>query len=79
MVKIYIGIEDGVIGSVYCDQDAKLCITSLDKDSFPNTLVREESLISTSTEDIMAFIEQAKQEQKQSIKEWNDYQVTEDK
>ncbi len=76
MIKIYIGIEDGIIGAVYCNQDAELCITSLDRDGVPNTLVREENLITTSSEDIAAFIEQAKAEEKQSIKEWNDYEVS---
>lgn len=76
MIKIYIGIENGVIDFVQCDHTAELCIISLDKDSFPNTLVREENLIATSCEDMASCIKQAKAEEKQSRKEWNDYEIT---
>lgn len=67
MVKIYIGIEDGVIGSVFCNQDAELCTVSFDRERVldgEGTLVSEENLIATSSEDIAAFIEQAKAEEK---------------
>jgi len=82
MIKIYIGIEDGIIGAVYCDQIAELTMVSVDRERVldgEGTLVTEENLTATSSEDITAFIEQAKAEEKQSIKDWNDYQVTEDK
>ena len=64
MVKIYIGIEDGVIGAVYCDQEAEVCIASLDADSYPKTLIREEKIKATDPELITAFIRQAKLEEK---------------
>jgi len=78
MVKIYIGIEDGVIGAVYCNQDAELITVSLDRDNDHETIVTEENLIATTSENINAFTEQAKEEEKQSIEDWNDYQLTEE-